>query len=268
MVKLRAICEFFAKLRLVHANVYKLQQNSTFDDLAVVSQFQFKKYDDRTNHDIKRYVSKNDEAILLKLYYLLLTIRAKIFWSKIGFWDTEEDSETVTVDEAHIEMFQRMVRENVAFGTDNLEAIERPQSVNGYQSPKSGQRTPKTVGTPRASVIAKEQTEEGSGDEEFADSSAFADAETHESPLRRRKSKSKAFKAKIDKDLSSTMKMLQESLDENERREEEKKEEERSEVEREQQKKDNVEASSNAEEQDNIEETEVTNLEKSGDKTE
>ncbi|PYD07370.1 hypothetical protein DND47_31005, partial [Pseudomonas syringae pv. syringae] len=85
---------------------------------------------------------------------------------------------------------------------------------------------------------------------------------------RRRKSKSKAFKAKIDKDLSSTMKMLQESLDENERREEEKKEEERSEVEREQQKKDNVEASSNAEEQDNIEETEVTNLEKSGDKTE
>ncbi|PVH13587.1 uncharacterized protein CXQ87_001695 [Candidozyma duobushaemuli] len=226
LVKLRAICEFFAKLRLVHANVYKLQQNSTFDDLAFVSQFKFQNYD-RHTHTVDRKISSNDEAILIKLYYLLLTVRAKIFWSKVGFWDTEEDSETVTIEEAHIDIFQRMVKENSAFGVDRAEPIERPQSVNGDNSRKSDAtdteketETSKTTQETTQDTAQAEDTEkkvEKEGNED-SDEGDFADAETFEQPLQRRKSKSKEFKKKIDQGLASTMEMLKESIDEDEKK--------------------------------------------------
>lgn len=227
LVKLRAICEFFAKLRLVHANVYKLQQNSTFDDLAFVSQFKFQNYD-RHTHTVDRKVSSNDEAILIKLYYLLLTVRAKIFWSKVGFWDTEEDSETVTIEEAHIDIFQRMVNENSAFGVDRAEPIERPQSVNGDNSRKSDvtdteketETSKTTQETSHETAQAEEGTEKNIGREgnEDSDEGDFADAETFDQPLQRRKSKSKEFKKKIDQGLASTMEMLKESIDEDEKK--------------------------------------------------
>lgn len=227
LVKLRAICEFFAKLRLVHANVYKLQQNSTFDDLAFVSQFKFQNYD-RHTHTVDRKVSGNDEAILIKLYYLLLTVRAKIFWSKVGFWDTEEDSETVTIEEAHIDIFQRMVNENSAFGVDRAEPIERPQSVNGDNSRKSDvtdteketETSKSTQETTQDTAQAEEGTEKKIDKEgnEDSDEGDFADAETFEQPLQRRKSKSKEFKKKIDQGLASTMEMLKESIDEDEKK--------------------------------------------------
>lgn len=227
LVKLRAICEFFAKLRLVHANVYKLQQNSTFDDLAFVSQFKFQNYD-RHTHTVDRKVSSNDEAILIKLYYLLLTVRAKIFWSKVGFWDTEEDSETVTIEEAHIDIFQRMVNENSAFGVDRAEPIERPQSVNGDNSRKSDvtdtEKETETFKTTQETTHETAQAEEGTekniereGNED-SDEGDFADAETFDQPLQRRKSKSKEFKKKIDQGLASTMEMLKESIDEDEKK--------------------------------------------------
>lgn len=227
LVKLRAICEFFAKLRLVHANVYKLQQNSTFDDLAFVSQFKFQNYD-RHTHTVDRKVSSNDEAILIKLYYLLLTVRAKIFWSKVGFWDTEEDSETVTIEEAHIDIFQRMVNENSAFGVDRAEPIERPQSVNGDNSRKSDvtdtEKETETSKTTQETSHETAQAEEGTekniereGNED-SDEGDFADAETFDQPLQRRKSKSKEFKKKIDQGLASTMEMLKESIDEDEKK--------------------------------------------------
>lgn len=244
LVKLRAICEFFAKLRLVHANVYKLQQNSTFDDLAVVSQFQFKNYD-RHTPSVNRTVAQGDEAKLIKLYYMLLTIRAKIFWSKIGFWDTDEDSETITIDEAHVDIFQRMVNENTAFGL--AEPIERPErhAINGRTLTESGKEEKeegreseeKTQRKPTEKPTQKESTEkaekqmpkqtESTATEkankqkakaEDSDEGDFADAEAFEQPLQRRKSKSKEFKRKIDQGLASTMEMLQESIGENDKK--------------------------------------------------
>lgn len=221
LVKLRAICEFFAKLRLVHANVYKIQQNSSFDDLAFASQFQFKKYDDRSHLHARREVSAHDEAVLIKLYFMLLTIRAKIFWSKIGFWDTEEDSETVTADEAPIELYQRMVQESAAFGSEKLEPLKRPDSV-ASQLARSDTIVEKEEDVEAAkeedATEKVEDSEVQDNDHDVSgDEGDFADSEEAFQPVQRRKSKSKAFKDKIDRDLDSTMEMLKESLGDEEK---------------------------------------------------
>lgn len=267
LVKLRAICELFAKLRLIHSNIYKLSQNRLFDDVNSMSNFQISRLSERGHHPhVTRRVSPEDESTIVKLYVLLLSIRAKIYWSKIGFWDTEDDVTQLNLEDVNNSVFQRIVQENVAFRPNSIQPIERP-SLDGAKSNKSARPSTEAVrgseelqrreehevkkeqsattnGSEKAPAAennkhattenaennsidakvqeeasplngeanaAKEAAEEpGSGDED-----AFADSQdTFEAPtLSRKKSHLKQFKAKMNKDLNSTMQMLQESLE-------------------------------------------------------
>ncbi|OBA23052.1 hypothetical protein METBIDRAFT_36256, partial [Metschnikowia bicuspidata var. bicuspidata NRRL YB-4993] len=111
VVKLRALCTFFATLRVVHSNIYKLPQNSTYDDVAYANSFQFKRPPDA----VRPALAPELEPVFVKLYLTFLVLRARIFWSRIGFWDTDEDVEWLNVDEVPLATFRAAVQDNVAF---------------------------------------------------------------------------------------------------------------------------------------------------------
>lgn len=119
LIKLRNICDFFAKLRLIHSNIYKLSQTNQFDDMGLVTNnFQFRKNlassasdselaETTTNKVIKLPI--DEEAKLIKIYVMLTIIRSKIFWSKIGFWDTINNVTIANLDEMNHEVFQSLI---------------------------------------------------------------------------------------------------------------------------------------------------------------
>ena len=78
----------------MHGNIYRLLQCSAFDDVAYVQSFQFKRAETQT----PGHAPSADEAVVLKLYMTLLALRAKIFWSRRGIWDTEDDVDSVRLD--------------------------------------------------------------------------------------------------------------------------------------------------------------------------
>lgn len=122
LVKLRAICDFFAKLRSIHSNIYKLQPNAQFESAVPVNSFQFK----RASMEIQPPVSSpEDEPVLIKLYLMLLVLRAKIFWASIGFWDTLEDVESLNIDDIKSGIFKRFISENVAYSSQDLEEVQK-----------------------------------------------------------------------------------------------------------------------------------------------
>lgn len=103
LIKLRNICEFFAKLRLINKNIYKL----TFD---------------------------NDEYQIIKLYLILNIIRSKIFWSKIGYWDNVNEINVLNVDEIDVEHFKLLFNDTGSIKSN--EAIKSKKSVDfGDQEP-------------------------------------------------------------------------------------------------------------------------------------
>lgn len=283
LVKLRAVCTFFARLRFIHSNIYKLKQNLTFDDIAFVNNFQFK----RMSTDLLQppHSDPADEPVLMKLYVMLLALRAKIFWSRIGFWDTDEDVECINLDEVKVDVFRDFIGENVAFQEKELKVIDESDAkkeggdvdaiileslesspkqteggveeeasgaevavpeetmaltlqetevpaldedkledgdktedgdddkeVNGQAEPqgKSAKKKKKKKGKKKAEEPVPDPKEATSDDEGFEDTSeVFEGGET----LTRRKSKSKEFKAKMNKGLEDTMAMLQESIE-------------------------------------------------------
>lgn len=233
LVKLRAICDFFAKLRLIHANIYKLRQNALYDEFALVSNFQFKRSSEslRTPKALPQ-THAEDESIVLKLYMMLLVIRAKIFWSKIGFWDTEEDVECLSLDEINMDVFRDFVRDNVAFRAGTLTEVSTAglvQSVRASESePLDEEReNEETEDEPEGETDDgdnREGTTDGTdannddndrasshgekSDDEFADT-----LDTFHKDTVQRRGLSKEFKAKVAKDLDDTIGMLRESLD-------------------------------------------------------
>lgn len=212
LVKLRAICEFFAKLRLIHGNIHKLSQNRLYDDIALVSNI-FKRAEER----VSRKTDLEDEPVLVKLYMMLLMVRARIFWSKTGFWDTEEDVECVMLDDTHMDVFQHIVRDNVAFQGHKLEVKtnnevaengEAEETADADMSTLDAAEDMQTDNNEETVDHKRASTEPAESDEEFADT-----IESFDQPLTRRKSKSKQFKEKMDRDLDNTMQMLKESFE-------------------------------------------------------
>lgn len=198
LVKLRAICEFFAKLRMIHNNIYKLKQNAKYDDIAFVLNFQFKRVE-----EVVRRLDPSDEPAVLKLYMMLLLLRAKIFWSKIGIWDTEEDVQTASLDEINIDVFRQIIRDNVAFRhLQTHQALEEHQvamkssaqygreiGVSAVQEDQTGSGNRENVDTLTEGTATAEETEESkkitkkderedSDDDEFADTSEMLEANT------------------------------------------------------------------------------------------
>ncbi|KAL6450999.1 SEC2 Rab guanine nucleotide exchange factor SEC2 [Candida maltosa Xu316] len=184
VIKLRNLCDFFAKIRLIKSNIFKLKQNDEFDVFATTSSSsgfgsQFKRSNTITRansvsaipvsssgerhssittsgnssnsgngelmnssvHDIK--LDTVEEGKLIKLYVMLLVIRLKIFWSKLGFWDNVEQINEVNLDEIHYETF--------AYLTPNL----TQQPLQQRQPDQSNANTPKqsVVNSPRPSRV-------------------------------------------------------------------------------------------------------------------
>lgn len=255
LVKLRAICEFFAKLRVIHSNIYKIKPNNLFYDASGVSSFQFKRSSESL---VAPKVDIEDEPILVKLYLLLLGIRAKIYWSRAGFWDTEEDVECLNIEDIKIEVFKDFVSTNVSFQVSQLVVPLTPieTSNDSEVPPKTGQATAKNEPSPKLpevndSVDTREykeadatitevssvektteletnnpekstQGKDNQNDEEHLDEYklseevAFHDTvdkvEPQAASISRKKSKSKAFKKKMNRDLDNTIEMLKENL--------------------------------------------------------
>lgn len=228
LVKLRSICDFFAKLRMIHANIYKLQPNLSFEDIAFVLSFQFKKLD--TLHEL----DPQDEPAILKLYMMLLVIRAKIFWSKIGIWDTDEGVDTIKLDEIDIGVFRQVVRDNVAFRNTVREKEQEKETEKEEEKEEENEKEQKVEKEAEEEKVAEKEEDEETGaakaetenveedflddydnqdsDEEFADTTDNLETDYLETENSATQGKSKAFKKKIDKDLDLTMAMLQESL--------------------------------------------------------
>lgn len=251
LVKLRAICEFFAKLRVIHSNIYKIKPNPLFNDISSVSSsFQFKRSQELITTP---KVVIEDEPIFVKLYLLLLAVRAKIFWSRSGFWDTEEDVESMNVDDIKIDAFKDFVATNVSFQEFHLNAIilddnrsttPRESKAPSFEKLRSSVEVAEKVDIPSAnkdleqeqtqqqqqpetvSETAAEKLEEGDApvgmevDEEVEklddEAEQFHDSNEMSAPpanaMQRKKSKSKAFKKKMNRDLDDTIEMLKENL--------------------------------------------------------
>lgn len=185
LVKLRTICDFFAKLRMIHGNIYKLKQNSSYDDIAFVLNFQFKRAEGSVHG-----LDPLDEPAVLKLYIMLLVIRAKLFWSKIGIWDTEEDVQTISLDEINIDVFRKVIRDNVAFKHFQSQQVlddhqvamktsaEYDREIGVTREPDSDNKVETINATSDKGAIEEDFTEkDNSEDEEFADTSEMLDIE-------------------------------------------------------------------------------------------
>lgn len=238
LLKLRAICEFFAKLRLIHSNIHKIQPPE-------VEPVFFRP-------EVRVQTLPEDEPVFVKLYMMLLTVRARIFWSKIGFWDTAEDAETAHPEEEPLDVFERIVRENVAFG--GRPSTEEPTHGQGQGGKKDETEESREESTENLGESGKESTAGAGvtnteteaalsaatesarnmvaepGGAEFVEPGGAETVESgdgaeggfggaapdavHESPvgLTRRKS-SKQFKEQLDRDLDTTLDMLKETIE-------------------------------------------------------
>lgn len=126
--KLRNICDFFAKLRFIRSNL-KLAPNAAFDEFAFVNaaaNFNFNRnklgdtLDQLTsnsnskvlvNLNLKRiHLDPHEEAKLLKMYLVLLYVRNKIFWLKVGVWDIPEELTESNIEGIPLEEFERFAQ--------------------------------------------------------------------------------------------------------------------------------------------------------------
>lgn len=80
LIKIRNVCDFFAKLRLVNKNFYKL---------------------DLPDH--------TTEYKLIKIYLNLCLIRCKNFWGKIGYYDNVNEISQINIDEIDTNDFKLLL---------------------------------------------------------------------------------------------------------------------------------------------------------------
>ncbi|CCE87089.1 Piso0_005626 [Millerozyma farinosa CBS 7064] len=250
LIKLRNVCDFFAKLRSIHTNVYKLKPNSKYDE-STAHNFQFRrsfnspseldgvKPDSDPGSDIRETPEdKNEEYKLMKLYILLQSCRNKIFWSKIGYWDNTTDTDSSDISEIALDAFKELYNPCVMGSTVSAAAAAGATAAEDDATA--------TANDPAAATPNPESQVPDSQDHELANSDASDDAGhfldssdnfTHpptppvpsnpveepaspieepspaiENGLTRKSSKSKQFKKKVDRDLNDTLEMLQESI--------------------------------------------------------
>jgi hypothetical protein len=164
VIKIRNICDFFAKLRLINKNIYKLSANSLFDEFSANSNTQFSQFKLNSNSSLPdNYSNSNlvnsnkkrilldsvEEAKLIKIYMSLILIRSKIFWSKLGIWDNYEEIKEINIDETKLQTFisyaelntpdidYDMKSMNIHKDTDTLASDVAASIVNSELSPKT-----------------------------------------------------------------------------------------------------------------------------------
>ncbi|KAK6455534.1 uncharacterized protein RJT20DRAFT_97051 [Scheffersomyces xylosifermentans] len=257
LVKLRNLCDFFAKLRLVRSNVYKFKQNSSFEEFAYNTNFpQFKRTSSMSGTASNNTTSDTDstlmnsklasvtldeeeEAKLIKVYIMLVLIRNKIFWSKVGFWDNSGNIDELNLDEIHYETFISLTRGPTKLGlsapmtatpTENRDVPLSPtqSETKSFRKPSVTIAQPAKIVDPNSSQlsvssdIARSDQDTDTENETFADTSdSFIENNTEveeasrddETSLHRSNSSSKQFTKKMNKNLQKTIDMLKESME-------------------------------------------------------
>lgn len=114
LVKLRNVCDFFAKVRMIKSNIFKLniEYADTRDVLSsktvnaeASSLSRFMQL--ATNQSHVKVKTIKDKSIVIRHFVMLALVRVKIFWSKIGIWDLNVPE--VSLDELHRELFMYLV---------------------------------------------------------------------------------------------------------------------------------------------------------------
>lgn len=233
LIKLRTICDFFAKLRLISNNVYKLKQSNRYDEL-VTSSFQFSRsFNNSNDSDIANTSTEKsttnpeeseiEECKVMKLYFMLNLIRNKIFWNKIGFWDNAKNIHEVNIDDLSYDAFKTLIVNlpKEIIGNNEISRPAKSQTDTTSTSLKETDSAPVRDVSDANDIsesmdIDNEQLKDASEkeNEEFADTSeTFHDSESdNPMQLSRKNSKSKQFKKKMDNDLNETLNMLEESI--------------------------------------------------------
>lgn len=169
LVKLRALCNFFATLRVVRSNVHKLLANRTFDDVAFAANFPFK----RADLPLLPRLTPADEPVLVKIYLMLAVLRAKIFWSKIGFWDTDDDVKSLALAEVKTEVFRALVREKL----DPPEpVVEQQPAFETVSKPPPAEKTKRSVSAVLGEAFTKASADEAPKPEQYLDHSDVDDS--------------------------------------------------------------------------------------------
>ncbi|EAZ62872.2 predicted protein [Scheffersomyces stipitis CBS 6054] len=252
LIKLRNICDLFAKLRLIHSNIYNLKQNHAFEEFGLVSSSnfpQFKRTSSGTGSPnlsgsedgiLTNTLSRKEESKLIKIYIMLALIRNKIFWSKLGFWDNAANIDEINVDEIHYETFKDMISSSPSLHSKDsrrstvTEVPSTPQTNDGSAvfKPRDEKRGSASLVSPREILQEKASKsrnnsqngtdEEDTDNERFADSSDKFQEEQNQTNgdtndqavgLERKNSKSKQFTKKMNKSLEHTIEMLKESIE-------------------------------------------------------
>lgn len=244
LIKLRAICDFFAKIRLISKNVYNLKSNSEFEE-PTTPNFQFKRSfsnpsDPEINNSSKKQQNLTveeeqiEECKVMKLYFILNLVRSKIFWSKLGFWDNAENVQESNIEDLSYEVFRSLIGSSIKESIKEDSQAGTPKRLIDHDSaPSSAVEKPADEDTTEVTKSQKpihnepaasdKEHETSSDKDEFADTSENfqdsddriieSDGKENQPQLGRTKSKSKQFKEKIDNELDQTLQMLQESID-------------------------------------------------------
>lgn len=137
VVKLRNLCDFFAKLRLIKSNVFKLKQTQLYDDYvhggSATSGSNFYKRTSSSSSSAMRSIASSsvaaaasdtdlvnghifdlklneeEESKLIKIYLILAQIRLKIFYSKLGLWENVNHLNDLNIEEIHYETFSCLI---------------------------------------------------------------------------------------------------------------------------------------------------------------
>lgn len=230
LIKLRNICDFFAKIRLIHSNVFKLKQksiivggdsnnsspvmslNNRFNRLSgIFNESAATNQDTTKNNEQSRLPPTSinefeEEAKLMKLYMMLVLIRAKIFWSKIGYWDNPNNVHETNLDEVNYEAFKELIGHVESHSHDVKDLQEVKEEALAIKS----EGDDKIKSNVKELVHSEEDEVFADTTEEFEENSLAKDG--NDAPIRR-KSLSKQFKKKMDTELDQTLAMLQESLE-------------------------------------------------------
>lgn len=206
LIKLRNICDLFAKLRLIHSNIYNLKQNHAFEEFGLVSSSNFPQFKRTssgtgspnllgsedgilTNSSSRRIaLSRKEESKLIKIYIMLALIRNKIFWSKLGFWDNAANIDEINVDEIHYETFKDMISSSPSLHSKDsrrstvTEVPSTPQTNDGSAvfKPRDEKRGLASLVSPREILQEKasksRNNSQNGTDEEDTDNERFADS--------------------------------------------------------------------------------------------
>lgn len=166
LIKLRNVCDFFAKVRMIRSNVFKL--NIEYADTADILASRTVNPDasalTRFMHlsTIQSHIkvkSLKDKSIVVRYFVMLALVRVKIFWSKIGIWDLNVPE--VSLDELHRELFMYLVdpqfRETLA---KEIRAAREAAAAARIKAPA----TPKN-NSARSSEEAPVRSESNGGDQ-------------------------------------------------------------------------------------------------------